>query len=36
MGSPLFPILADTFMEKIEEKIMKEDKENHIMFWRDA
>jgi hypothetical protein len=34
MGSPLSPILAYIFMEKIEETIKKEDKENHIKFWK--
>jgi hypothetical protein len=34
MDSPLSPILADLFMEKIEEIIKKEDKENHIKFWK--
>jgi hypothetical protein len=34
MGSPLSPILADLFMEKIKETIEKEDKEKHIKFWK--
>jgi hypothetical protein len=34
MGSPLSPILADLFMDKIEETIKKEDKENHIKIWK--
>jgi hypothetical protein len=34
MGSPLPPILADLFMEKIEETIKKDHKENHIKFWK--
>ena len=34
MGSPLSPILADIFMESMEEIIMTRDTDNCIKFWR--
>jgi hypothetical protein len=34
MGSPLFPVLADLYMEKMETNIKVQDTGNHIKFWK--
>jgi hypothetical protein len=34
IGSPLSPILADLYMERMEQKIKNEDTQDWIKFWR--